>query len=872
VIGQPRARQSYLLEREPELDALGGWWDEVRRERTGRLVLVSGEAGVGKTSLVREWCARHREMTLFVGACDPLTTPAPLGPLVEIAEALGGQARSLVDGAARPYEVARALLEELNELSSAAVVLEDLHWADDGTVDALAYLARRLERLPVLVIGTYRDDELVRAHPLRVGLGRLGSSSRVVRLALRRLSLEAVGVLADHAGREPAAVFSATRGNPFFVAELLAAPAGELPGSLRDVVLARAASLDPPARALLDVVAVIPTEAELEMIERVSASGLAGIDRCVEAGMLEPRGTAVRFRHELARLVIERDLGPGQAIELHRRVLEVLEEQGAGSARLVHHAAAIGDEASLLRHAVPAAERAAGLGAHREAAEHYRRAVDAARGRAASERANLMTRCAIERYLTGRPAEALALQQEAVELLSSVDDPVQCGDALRWLSRFLWFEGRGEDAQTAAAEAVAVLETASPGPELARAYSAISQLRMNAQDLRAAIEWGSRALRLAERLDLPEIVVHALANIGTAELMGGSERAGREKLERSLAQARALGLDDDVGRAYANLTTTAVEHRETKQAQRYVAEGIEYCDEHDVLSYGMYLHAWRARSALNQGLIGEAAAAADSTLISPDATLPTRIVAGVCAALCAARTGDVERARTLLDGASRDAWATGELQRVGPVAAAHAEMAWLERALDAVDEITAKAAAMAAERGDAWRLGELAVWRRRVGLSWPEGPVAAPFAAELAGDPAAAADLWTELGCPYEAALAHIEARREPELRLALSALQRLGALPAARIAARRLRELGVRDVPRPRPADAQAGPSALTPRETEVLQFLAVGMRNSEIAERLVVSPRTVDHHVSAVLGKLGVRSRAEAAVVALRLGITAE
>jgi DNA-binding CsgD family transcriptional regulator len=211
----------------------------------------------------------------------------------------------------------------------------------------------------------------------------------------------------------------------------------------------------------------------------------------------------------------------------------------------------------------------------------------------------------------------------------------------------------------------------------------------------------------------------------------------------------------------------------------------------------------------------------------------------------------------------------GELQRLGPVAAARAEGAWLLRSLSEVDGATGDVVALAAERDDAWTLGELSLWRRRAGLDSPAGPVAAPFEAELAGDPTRAAMLWTDLGCPYDAALALAHSDHEPELRRALDELRRLGAEPAARIVARRLRAMGALDIPRGANRATVANPASLTERELEVLELLARGLRNAEIAERLVVSSRTVEHHVSAILAKLGARTRGEAGAAAVRLGL---
>jgi DNA-binding CsgD family transcriptional regulator len=240
--------------------------------------------------------------------------------------------------------------------------------------------------------------------------------------------------------------------------------------------------------------------------------------------------------------------------------------------------------------------------------------------------------------------------------------------------------------------------------------------------------------------------------------------------------------------------------------------------------------------------------------------------------LVRARRGDPE-VWPPLDEALALAEPTGELPRIAPAAAARAEAAWLEGEHEAVAEETDAPLDLAVQRQASWLIGELACWRWRAGIREEIPPHAAePYALQMRGEWARAATLWTDIGCPYEAALALADADDDDALRRALAEFQRLGARPAAAIVARRLRKRGALTLPRgPRPATRQ-NPANLTAREVEVLALVAQGLRNAEIADRLFLAQKTVDHHVSAILRKLGVPTRGHASAEAMRLGLAGQ
>jgi DNA-binding CsgD family transcriptional regulator len=854
-----------LLERSQHLADLRVRLVGVVEASEGQLVLVSGEAGVGKTALLRGFCADLGTVRVLWGECDALFTPRSLGPLLDIAPAVGGELAQLVEVGALPHEVAMVLLRELQRKPT-VLVLEDVHRADGATLDVLRLLGRRLAGVPALVVASYRDTELGRLHPLRQVLGELASS---VRMRLAPLSAQAVGLLAEPYGADAADLYRTTGGNPFFVVEALAAGEETVPPTVSDAVLAHAARLSARARELLDAVAVMPPQAELWLLEQIAGEGLAALDECLASGVLTRTDGAVAFRHELARLAIEEAIAPDRELTLHRAALSALEASRASSAdlaRLTHHADRAGDGEAVLRFAPIAGARASALGAHREAAAQYARALRFADRLDPRARAELLDARAHACYLVGEFDEAAEAQERATEGYRRAGDARGEGDALRSLSRLLRYLGRMDEAMQVGREAVAVLEQLPPGHELAMAYCNLSHLFMHLEDREETIAWGTRALELANERPDPEVLTYALTNIGTLELLAGK---GSEKLERSLETARSAGLEEHVGRALVALTWWSPRGRRYAGADRFVEEGLDYCSERGLGLWQLMLLAVRARCQLDRGDWDGAVESAAVVLRDSRTSPVARVTALAVLGLVRARRGDPDVWPPL-----EEAWdlarPSEELQRIEPAAAARAEALWLEGRLEAIVDETDLALDLARRRQAWWIVGELVCWRRRAGIvDEPPAEASEPWQAELADDWGRAAELWRRFDSPYEAALALAKADDEGALREAFNELNRLGARPAAAIVARRLREQGARGVPRgPRPA-TRANPAGLTRRELEVLALLGEDLRNSEIAARLYLSEKTVHHHVSAILRKLDVPTRQQAAAEAERLGL---
>jgi DNA-binding CsgD family transcriptional regulator/tetratricopeptide (TPR) repeat protein len=857
-----------LLERESALQSLGAALAEARDGR-GRTVLVSGEAGIGKSSLVAAFAATQPAARILWGGCEALFSPRPLGPLYDIAPELDPALPGLIAQGGHRSELFAAVLASLQAAGVTLFVIEDVHWADDATLDLVKFLARRIARARVLLVLTFRDDELDARHPLRLVLGDLPSAN-VTRIDLQPLSVAAVEALARASDRTATGLHELTHGNPFFVAEMLRA--GGLSATLRDAVLSRILRQPDEVRALLEVVAIVPSRAERALVDAILAPAPETVTAALSSGLLAADGEHYAFRHELARVTVADAIPGPRSRALHAQALAIL-QAGAiapvSAARLVHHAAHAGEREAVLRHAPEAAATASAHGAHRAAAELYRVALEHAEQAALQTRAGLLEARAYECHLTNQIDEALAAHVDALGIARALGDPLREGRTLRWLSRLYWYKGQNEKAESHALEALAVLEPLPPSVELAWACCNQMLLDMLRGKWTEGAAWGERALAINAGFGDPEIFAYALNTLGAAEFQT-SPAAGLPKLEKSLELALAHGLDEHIARGYGNLTSNAVVFRQYAVARRYFDDAVQYFAARDMDTAENVLLAWRARLELEQGNWDAAGDDANRVLargqpMAPVARIPALAVIG----RLRTRRGD-PGAVPALDEAAALAAQTGEGQRLIPVTAARAEAAWTAGTLDAMVPDLQSTLALAVERPRI--ASEIAFWLWKAGaLTRAPDDCDPPYAAHIAGRGADAAELWAQLGCPFERALALADgdenARRE-----AFAALTSLGAAATLQALRERLRAAGVRGVPRGPRATTAAHVAGLTKRVMDVLLLVALGLPNAEIARRLVRSEKTVDHHVSTILGKLAVRSRTEAAAAARRLGLIAD
>lgn len=867
-LARPHADTADLLERETQLALLHQCLARVRPGARGGCVLVHGEAGCGKTALVQQFLASidvRAGQTLVTG-CEALIAPRPLGPLVDLGSFLPpAVARALHDGQLWSGLFPSLLTWLRDQRPPTVLVIEDMHWADAGTLDFVRYTGRRLNDVGALLVLTYRSDELDAGHALRPLLGELPPVT-TTRVPVPALSPQAVATLAQRAHQSRRGLYEATGGNPFYVTEVLSSRSEGVPPSVSDAVLGRLAQLPACGRAAAEQASVFPNQVTRAVLERVMPGCGEGIDYGLQIGLLVTRGDALAFRHELAREAVLGSLLPHRRAALHAAALAVLRDDRSEDAlaRQVHHAQGAGLTDEVARLAPHAARYAAANGAQHEAAHLYALALQHG-AHAGAERARLLEDQARACLLINRHEDATAAVREALQLRRALGDAH--GEAFN-LNRLSHLHMLLADSAAAAfactRQAIEVLAALPPERELAIAYSTLSYLHLVCLDVDAALAFGRKAIDLAESLGDAGALTHALNTVGVARLRIRDDPEGWALLQRSLDLALEHRFDTDAARAHNNRYIMAVCHHDLARAATFAQQGIVFCEAKGIDLFAVRL---RIRVAFAHMQAGEWSAAdaqlavvAGRHALSPMEAVTRDLVQHLL---------DLRRGRA---HARRQVEATlASMQALGvriwftSIEAVRAELAWLDDEPGAAGIVRAQVTA-AVDAADAWKAGELAAWLVRLGahLPAPVEAIALPHAQESAGRVRDAAAEWARLGYPYERAIV-LAGGDEADQREALAEFERLGADPAAELLRRRLRRLGITGVARGPQPRTRRDPLGLTARERQVFDLLQQGASNAAIADRLHRSIRTVENHVASVLAKTGASSRAELIAVSM-------
>ena len=830
---------------------------------SGQVALVRGEAGIGKTSVVKQLVTETDDAHVLWGGCDDLMAARPLGPFWDMAFDEPSLAEAL--RADDRQALFRAVLELLSRaLRPTIMVIEDMHWADDATLDLLKFIGRRIERTHGLVVVTYRDGETPGDHPLRVALGELPYGV-VERIQLRPLSLEGVRELAGES-IDTQSLFELTGGNPFFVSEAVATASDHVPISIREAVHARVSRLSDGARRLVELAAVAPSRIEIDVVTAILGDSSGAIAECEEAGILEVTGDALRFRHELARRAVEGDLPEIKRRQLNLETLDACEGLGYDVSRCAHHAREAEDAESMLRILPGAARRASAMESHAEALATLRALEPYLHMMSKEQLADHYDLWAYEEYLGADVG--LGLIESGIAIRRELGDAAALGNSLLVASRLAWV---GTDRGTAMRYAEEAAEVLAPvgGESLAQAYSVLSQLAMLGGFLDETLAWAEKALALVDAGDNP-IRAHVLNNLGTVKVMSGVE-GGREDLLESRRMSADLGLFHDETRACVNLAWNLLQDKELDEALVWIDEAFRITDGAEMPSFESYTHAERAWWHEMRGEWAECEEIGNRILEMNEALRTAQSHCTSLLARIAVRRGTSQAADLIADAIKRAEFSE-EAQRLGPAYVAFAEGVWLngdaadgrvERALEIMD--------ICMERGNAWAAGEIGQWLQLAGVieTVPSG-APEPFRLLCAGDWQQAASWWSEHGLPYEHAFAL--SRGDAEARLqALEIFDDLGAIPLATRVRNELQAEGVKGIPRGPQKTTRDHGLGLTARQAEVLTLLGEDLTNAEIADRLFLSTRTVDHHVSAILSRLGAESRDEAVRIAVDSGALA-
>ncbi len=859
-----------LIERTIQLTTLHDKYKDVAAGE-GHCIMVSGEAGIGKTTLVRAFCQEHRHHAkVYFGSCDALFTPRPLAPLYDIIYQIWE------DDWKKESEDRTGLFTDFfhrfdQQPGPSILVFEDIHWADEATIDFIKFLARRITRLRCLFMLTWRDEEIHPGHPLRQLFGQLPPHS-VTRIQLAPLSRNAVDNLSRARGYRGEDVYDISGGNPFYVNEILASYSPGIPENIKDSILSVYNRLDPETRKVCELLSIMPTGLETDYLGQLEPQYAPALADCLDAKIIQLKDNRLLFKHELYRRTIESSLSPFTRIALNRKILEAFQDRFEADGeieRIIHHAKNANDHATVVQFAPKAARQAALLGAHTEAARLYFSAIEYYQGKDPDILVGLYESFAYECYLTNRMTEAIIYQQKVARIWEEKADREKLGNSLWFLSRLWWFDGNRRQAEHFAREAIAVLDDQPPSRPKAMAFSNMSQLKMLSDQTVECIHWGEKAIRMADELSDEEILCHAYNNVGTVQMRVPAYRSkGHELLKRSLDIALRRHFHEHAARAYTNLASNAIQLKDYASAKEALREGIHYCEEVELDSWRTYMLSWKARLLLDTGRYADAVSIAESLIHNEAQASIVKSSALVVIGTVRMRTNQPE-ALPLLIEAKGKASASMELQRILPALTALLEYEWITGRAILEKAPVELVFGLLSQGGTLRESSEFDFWLWKVrGEKVPLHEVHERYRAEDPKMAMATAAAWARLGCPYEQALFLFEGD-ETAKKEAIAIVHNLGATAVYEKMKLEMRSEGIRGIPRGSRATTRANPALLTERELGVLELLKEGLQNKEIGSRLFISAKTVDHHISAILLKLDVDSRTKAVREAVRRGI---
>jgi DNA-binding CsgD family transcriptional regulator/tetratricopeptide (TPR) repeat protein len=839
----------------------------------GHCVFVSGESGIGKTSLVKAFCKEQGAgCKIYRGACDALFTPRPLAPLYDIIWQLNSELwpkGHIIEE--RSAFFAEFFHEFSKQKGKTLIVFEDIHWADDATFDFIKFFSRRITQLGCLFILTYRDDHITSDHPLRNVLGQLPPDS-FTRMQLNPLSREAVEKLAGAKGYSGEDVYGITGGNPFYVNEILSSYSLGVPDNVKDSIISAYNRQEGRTKEIWELLSVVPNSFEVKYLEKFEPLYASALERCLESRILLLKDGYIFFKHELFRRTIEASLSPLKRISLNKRILELFKdgfEQNEQLERIIHHAKNANDHEVVVYYAPSAARHAASVGAHTEARKLFLTAIEYYQGTDNELLIQFYESYAYECYLTNQVKEAIIYSTKALKIWKAKNNNEKIGNCMRFLSRLWWLDGNRKNAEKFGGQSIEVLSDQPPSPAKAMAYSNMSQIKMLFDQSAEALVWGEIAISVATKLGDAATLSHALNNVGSVYMhMQSSEEKGIDLLQQSLSIALKNSFHEHAARAYSNLGSNALKLKKYAFAEQTLDEGIRYCEQRDLDSSRSIKLSLKSLLNLETGNWKKAYDIAD-TLLKNENHLPavTIVLLNVVSTI-KMRRGDADALPFMLE-ATKKAFDTTELQRIVPSLIALLEYEWLTGKVVIRDDDLHTIKGLIEQSIYSLDKNELVFWLKKARQQHLSlNKIYDGYDISTVKKAQKAAALWEKIGCPYRQALALFEGTDEDK-RKAISIVHELGADAVYEKMKMQMRNSGIRNIPRGMRKTTLSNPAQLTSREIDVLHLLKGGLQNKEIAGKLFISGKTVDHHISSILFKLDVNSRTKAVTEAIRMEI---
>ncbi|WP_375323514.1 AAA family ATPase [Flagellimonas sp. GZD32] len=861
-----------LLERDAYMETLNGLFEKIAQHK-GHTVFLSGEGGLGKSSLIYSFLGGlDRSVKVLKGGCDSLFTPRPLGPLYDLAPDLSMRFNDYLMEESNKALLFSAFLQELKSMGrNMVLIIEDIHWADEASMDLLKFLCRRIHTINCLLIISFRENEIIHKHLFRTIYGEV-PPDHYTKLKLKPLSLGAVKTLAAETRHDYKHVYRLTKGNPFYVTELLAHYDEGIPENIKDAILNVFLKQSETVRRLWEIISIFPGRVNITLIEKLEPDFYDSVESCLASGTLIIKDNFLFFKHELYRTAIEGELSAIKKKRLNQKVLNYLltKKVEPKNLSLVVHFAKNSQNGELVEKYAPiAGDRAAIQGSHIEACKLFLTAIEYKNDQG-EELAILYEKAAYECYLTNQTRKAIEEQTKALEIWRELGNNLKIVFSLRFLSRLNWFEGKKREAEYFGLEAINAVEALKGGEpkfikEKALVYSNYSQLKMLSYENKLCLEYGNKAIALAEEINDEEILSHAYNNIGTSLYL--EDKVGLDYLKKSLTIALNNKYNEHVARAYTNIISISVENKDYQITRNHIADALEYCDENDLHSWSYYMLTWKARYHFEQCEWGDVEDITRGILKNQHHPPIIRIGALTILGRLLNRKESAAGLEYLLESMDL-ALNAGEIQRIHPLTIAILEYEWMTGDSEYTDELLEELFGLLKKIPSKIHFDELVRWLKRTNRPYDHLLKWFPVYTVDMINTRREAERFKNLGCQFEYALGIYALSKEDSYE-AVRIMDGLNLSEVCNFLKNDLRFKGIKSVPRGYRDSTKSNPAFLTKRQLDVLGFLKHGCTNQEIADKLFISPKTVDHHVSAILSKLEVNTRQKAVNEAEKMGI---